>query len=107
MFDIKQIKPSGEEAIFSASSLHYLPAGNDSPSAVVLETISALGVKNFARLEEGKVFVMNAAGQTVAKYVLGETVRDERQRSADAARQIRSYMEHESDPKTIPSLGRV
>jgi hypothetical protein len=73
MLTVKQITSVGYEVVMEAEEVHFVPSsvtqvlGGVSEDRVDLRTKNSLEPFSF---ERGNIFVMNAAGKTVARYCL-------------------------------------
>lgn len=74
MLTVKHIDPNGKETVFPALEVVYDPhhfgavAAPEGQGYIWYEAPQGAGVNH--RLEDGTVYVMNAAGATVARYGL-------------------------------------
>lgn len=80
MFTIKHLSPMGNEALYEAGMVSFLPAptaaGLDQPANTAQHQLGTLaftepGHTGMNELRDGNVYVMNENGSTVAKYDLG------------------------------------
>lgn len=80
MFTIKHLSPHGNESLYEAREVIFLPAppspGYSQPAGTSTVSLSNFQFKPadsnaFEELSDGTVYVMNDAGSTVSKYDLG------------------------------------
>lgn len=80
MFTIKHLSPHGNESLYEARIVSFLPAptaaGLDQPVNTATHQLGTLAFNEYdkiglSELRDGSVYVMNENGSTVAKYDLG------------------------------------
>lgn len=68
MLTVKHIGRCGEEALFEAVTVRSVPKTDASPAFV--ELLPSLAEQPKRLTDAGRYFVMNGAGNTVAKYTI-------------------------------------
>lgn len=69
MFTIKHVSPSGNEALYQAIDVQFLPGVAPDTGMVSYKTAAGPELHG---LEGGTVYVMNEAGKTVATYRMAD-----------------------------------
>jgi len=69
---VRHIERSGHESVTQAVSVSFEPARGKSPAQLIAFGVPSPISDGCNRYGDGKIFVMNEAGATVAKYDLDE-----------------------------------
>lgn len=80
MFTIKHVSPTGAESLYEAIEVNFTPAFSDqlanNAAATNVVWYTTPETKEIKSISNGRVYVTNEAGATVAKYDMARDPRD-------------------------------